>query len=209
MIDRVIGLVGLALAFVALVAPYRYPKIPRLVSDLGIAAGCIIIGLVLSPLVFKADGPAPAPSPQEERKPELHVSFSGADIFLTREPDYTGVALDTKVWNTGAPSVATDWSFIITPQGKLPVLGKLSEIPENLRLAGRQSDVIHSTDSLVDKTKTNPISEIPIEGKLLFYADINLQVAKDPTTKWEILVKDIYGQSSSHSKMVGDLLRLR
>jgi hypothetical protein len=70
--------------------------------------------------------------PAEPPKPELRLSMSGANVFTPDALDVrsrlTGVALDVKVWNTGAPSVATDWTLAVIPQGKTPVLGQLTEI---------------------------------------------------------------------------------
>ncbi len=48
--------------------------------------------------------------------------MSGGNVFNPDAPDLrnrlTGIALNLKVWNTGAPCVATDWTLAVIAQGK-------------------------------------------------------------------------------------------
>lgn len=47
MVDKIIGLVGLALALFGIFAPMKWPAMPSWITDLGVATGCLLFGLAL------------------------------------------------------------------------------------------------------------------------------------------------------------------
>lgn len=49
MTDRAIGLIGLAITIFALIAPYRWPKVHRAITDIGLIAGTIIAVIAFEP----------------------------------------------------------------------------------------------------------------------------------------------------------------
>jgi hypothetical protein len=49
MSDHAIGLIGLALAVISIIAPFRWPNMHRLVTDLGLIAGTLLFALALFP----------------------------------------------------------------------------------------------------------------------------------------------------------------
>lgn len=53
MIDRWMTVAGLALAVFFGFGQYRWPKVPKWVTDIGIVAGGILIGINIAPLIWK------------------------------------------------------------------------------------------------------------------------------------------------------------
>lgn len=138
----------------------------------------------------------PAPS-----KPALRIAMAGGNVFVPEAPGlndrFTGIAIETRLWNTGKPSVATSWSLVVVPQGHIPVVGQLTKIPETLRLGGEfNSTIIRASDALDVKALTTPASEIPMQGTLLFYLEMPKNLVVDKGTRLELSVKDIYGQET-------------
>jgi hypothetical protein len=66
--------------------------------------------------------------------------------------------------------------------------------------------VIHATESLEQKTARDEIPSTPIEGILLFYAELPKASVIDAHTRWELSVTDIYGAQTTVVKVVGDML---
>jgi len=154
---------------------------------------------------------APREVESRTQRPELKLSISGGNVFLPDAPDLhnkvTGIALNAKVWNTGGPSVATEWNLFIIPQGATPLRAQLTKIPEHLKVGGAfNSLVIYASDALDAKTSQTQISSMPIEGVLLFYLPIPKVVIQAPSTRWELSVKDIYGNETRFNQLVGDWL---
>ena len=52
MIDRMLALVGLLLAIGAIVAQYRFPKIPKFVTDFLVLGGGVLVGIMIAPVVW-------------------------------------------------------------------------------------------------------------------------------------------------------------
>lgn len=143
------------------------------------------------------------------QRPELRLNMVGGSVFRPNMPDQqnlrTGITLDATVWNTGAPSVATAWSLVVIPVGQMPVLGQLTKMADQIRAQGSiNSDVIRASDALDAKTKKDPIGDIPIDGKLLFYIPLSQQIVLAPTTVLELSVKDIYGAETTVRQVMGD-----
>jgi hypothetical protein len=211
MIDRAIGVLGLALAFIFgvwSIAPTRFPALPMWVIRTGISIGIFLVGLAAGLLISNQRSDS---KPQSTLPPNLMLSMLGGNVF---EPDakdmhnrLTGIGINAKIWNTGAPSVATEWSLSVIPEKATPVIAQLTKIPETLRLSGSiNSAVIRSSESLEDKTKTAPVQATPVEGTLLFYAPIKREMVLAPSTRLELIVKDIEGKETKITKVMGDWL---
>lgn len=141
-------------------------------------------------------------------KPELRLAMSGGNIFTLVAPGlrgpHTGILLNAKVWNVGKPSVATTWALLVFAQDKTPVIAQHGHIPDQLILSGKFSNrVIRASDALDEKTKTTPITEIPIEGILLFYVPLSKSIVLEQTTKLVLSVKDINEFESITEQVVG------
>jgi hypothetical protein len=68
------------------------------------------------------------------------------------------------------------------------------------------SAVIRSSESLPEKTKVTPISNAPVEGKLLFYVPMKLEIVRAASTRLELMIKDMYGTETRVTKLMGDWL---
>jgi hypothetical protein len=134
MIDRAIGLFGLALCLIVglyAFAPEGWPKMPSWITIIGIGLGILLFGVGIGLVV------ADYRSPVEPQKPDLHLAMSGGNVFIPdKMPGITGIGLDARVWNTGAPSVVIDWKFRIIPNGKEAVLAQLTKMPNVLTASG-------------------------------------------------------------------------
>ena len=158
------------------------------------------------------NGPAGRGGAEGGSGPALRVSISGANVFAPDAKDVhnrlTGIALNARIWNTGIPSVATEWSLVVVPQNMTPVIAQLTSIPETLQLTGPISTaVIHAADALDTKTLTTPIGAIPVEGVLLFYVPLEREIVINPSTKLELTVKDIYSSETKAIQIIGEWLR--
>jgi len=135
----------------------------------------------------------------------------GGNVFVPDGPGtkgLTGIAIDAKVWNTGGPSVATDWALFVIPKGVAPVVGQLTKMPDTLRLAGPiNSSVITAAESLDAKTASTPVGNIPVAGRLLFYVPLSRDIVLAPTTQLRVDVFDIYKKGTTTSKLMGEWLR--
>jgi hypothetical protein len=149
---------------------------------------------------------------QSVPKPELRLVMLGANVFVPDAPDLkgqlTGIALDARIWNTGAPSVATSWSLVIIPKNGGLVPTQFTKIPPKLTVKGPVvGAVIKASDALDEKTNANPISTVPVDGTLLFYVKLPQNVVKDLDTRWELTVEDIYGKPTTVAKTLADWLQ--
>lgn len=147
-----------------------------------------------------------APSP---RHSDIMLSMLGGNIFIPNAPGavghLTGIGLNVKIWNIGAPSVVTEWSLFVIPKNEIPVIAQLTEMPESLRVGGiNNSAVIRSQDSLESKTKITPVETTPIEGTLLFYVPLQQEIVLMPSTRLELIAKDINGKETKSTKTIGD-----
>ena len=138
-------------------------------------------------------------------KPSLKLLMLGANIFV-RDDGATGIAVQTRVWNVGAPSFAADWTLAIIPNYRVseqPAIAHFSKMPESLQLSG-QANVIRATESLERNTANTQITNEPKEGYLLFYVRMPKDVVQSPTTRWELTVKDAFDTESITSRTIGD-----
>ena len=82
-------------------------------------------------------------------KPELHLTISGGNVFIPTEmPTWTGIGLDVRIWNTGSPSVVTEWTMKITANGGSSVRAQLTAMPNVLNGSGPDlSPIFHPVGS--------------------------------------------------------------
>jgi hypothetical protein len=147
-----------------------------------------------------------------ETEPKMMLLMSGGNVCVPDAPDgrdrLTVIQITAQVWNVGSPGVATEWSLMIVPQGTLPVVAQLTEIPELLRASGLiNSTVIHGSNALDKRTKANPVRDQIVEGPLLFYVSLPTSVVTDPRTRLELTVKDILWRPTTKSQVTGDRLQ--
>jgi hypothetical protein len=176
----------------------------------GIIGAIVSIGLVIAFgwVRSKQDAAEHAASPvaTEEpaaplaKVPQLRLTVFGGNIFTPNASDVrsrlTGMGLTVQIWNTGSPSVATEWSLVVTPQGKGPVVAQLTKIPEQLIATGKiNSSVLRSSDDLSVIAASREIRSIPINGTLLFYVALDQATVLNPTTQIRLAVRDIYTES--------------
>ena len=214
MIDRIIGICGLALAILGLITQYRWPKVPRWMTDAGLAIGCILIGVVVSPVLVirtESEKQPQAAALSTPLKPEIRFTVPGGAIFtpdaLDWRNEYTGIVLDIHAWNTGQPSIVTEWSLVVIPTGKIPMIAQNTIMPEMMRAAGpTNSMVIKGAESFIDHTKATPIGSVPVDGKLLFYVKLRGEIVKDADTIFELSLRDAYGTESIRRQRIGDWL---
>jgi hypothetical protein len=206
MLDRAIGIVGISLALIFglwSLAPETSPKPPTWAFLLGIWFGALLIGLAIGLLIGDRRRLL------RPEAPDFRLSIEGANVFDSDATDmrdrYSGIALNVTIWNTGAASRAMDWNLFVVPQGIEPVLAQFAQIPEVLRLGGQyNSVVIRRSEALDLKTKNTPLETAPVEGVLLFYVPLKKEMVQAPTTRWELVVKDMYGKESKVTRLIGD-----
>jgi hypothetical protein len=149
-----------------------------------------------------------SPSVERNLKPDLKISLLGGHVFVPDNPHInplTGIALDTRVWNVGAPSVATEWRLIVIPAGHMPVIGKYTEMAGDIRASGeRDSAVIRVSDALHAKTNLEPISETPLSGVLVFFVNLDKATVLREDTILELSVHDIFGKETVRRQRMGD-----
>ncbi len=212
MLDRAIGIFGIALAIIFGVwslAPEGWPKFPLWAMYTGIGTGIFFAGVSTGLIAAHLRGSSTIVS---NVKPDIKLAMVGANVF---EPDMasvhgmTGIALNAKIWNTGSPSVATDWSLFVLTKNTPPIRAQLTGIPDSLRVGGPvNSIVIRSSDSLEEKTKLIDLTQIPVYGYLLFYVKMKRQVVLSQGTIFELCVKDIFGKETKIEQRMSDWLQL-
>jgi hypothetical protein len=144
-------------------------------------------------------------------KPQLHLTAQGANLFTPDAPDIrdilSGIVLDAMIWNTGAPSIAVDWSLIIRiPNGD--IVAQLTAFPEKLTLnrSSHGQTIFTSADELDLKTIKETVGPVATSGRLLFYARVSLEELKNPSTQLILSVKDALGTATTVTKKIGDWL---
>ncbi len=209
MLDRAIAIFGLALALIIglwTFAPEGWPKIPPWITASGIGLGILLLGFGAGLIVadLRNDDPTKASS-----KPEFHIALSGANVFIPDlMPDVTGIAIDARIWNTGAPSIVTKWSMKIIPNGAPPVVAQLTAMPNVLTAIGPfNSTKLLASNSLEIKVRETQVSLTPISGVLLFYVSLPKTLVQANETNWEITAEDIYGKETKVVQLVGDWLQ--
>ncbi len=114
MFDRTIGLIGLALTIIALVAPYRWPKMHRTVVDLGLFAGAALLVAAfqplwaplfyppLTPLVEAPLPPAPPPDPSlpkdQQQIQSLKAQLASVQNEFARTKDLLAIEQAVQGW---------------------------------------------------------------------------------------------------------------
>ncbi|HEX3573878.1 MAG TPA: hypothetical protein VHU42_04680 [Rhodopila sp.] len=143
--------------------------------------------------------------------PKLMLAMSGGNVFVPEAPDVrdrlTGIHLDVQIWNVGLPSIATEWSLVVIPQGQLPVVAQLARMPELLRAGGPYSSVVlRGSEALDARTRADPVTENITDGPLLFYVPLPKIIVMDPNTRLELTIKDVNGVGKTATKIIGEWL---
>jgi len=173
---------------------------PSWVTLSGIAIGLVLFGVGLGLVIADQRGWG------EPARPELHVKLLGANVFIPDQwPSVTGIGLQTRVWNTGALSIVTDWTLKVIPNGKQAVVAQLTEMPNVLTATGEISTgILRAEDSLEKKTRTAQVGITPVDGTLLFYIPLPRDVVRANDTTWELTAKDIYEKETAVSQLLGN-----
>ncbi len=141
---------------------------------------------------------------------ELRLSMLGGNIFIpdnVNEQILTGIALNVRVWNTGAPSFVSSWSLMVIPHGEIPILAQLIRMPELLRVNGMHNNaVIRAIDALDLKVNTTSVGTTPVEGTLLFYVKLSQKIVLDNDTRLELIATDMYEKETRKVQRIGDWL---
>ncbi len=141
----------------------------------------------------------------EETKPtNIGLLMTGLNIFHIDNSNLSGILIDTKIWNTGTPCAIIEWILRITPKEQSTQKAHYRNIPETFTLSGNPTITIHSSESLEYKISTNEINNTPIEGKLYFCTKLTLETVTNPSTIFNLSVKDITGNYYHQSKSIKD-----
>lgn len=125
-------------------------------------------------------------------EPELHILMTGGDVFVVG-PETTGIRLNTRIWNTGAPSVATSWSLVIFPPGPtVPVRTQFVTIDHTYRMP--DGFEFGPSDSLDAATLKAPVTSVPTTGSVLFMAPLPRDIVN--RSRMKLIVKDIHEHQS-------------
>jgi hypothetical protein len=148
---------------------------------------------------------------QEEQPTNFKLSLRGGNVFVAGiDPRFTGLVLDVEIRNAGKASIATDWKLSITVPGETPISAQLTEPPPHLSLSGEHGTVIFSRSdfSLEKEAKSKPIEygSPPLEGKLLFYVELQEDKLANRDTILELRVSDLAGNVFSTTQRYGDWL---
>ncbi|GEM_PF-3969495 len=141
----------------------------------------------------------------EISRPQLRLIVQGANIFqLDQKPTWTGIMVHARIWNTGAPSVVTEWSMAIIPNGAPAVAAQFTKFPVELVVSGAAgSRKFTQTDSLDMKTDATLVNDVPVSGSLFFIVEMPKEVVQAMNTTWIISAKDIHQQETSVTQLVG------
>ena len=207
MLDRYVGIAGLVLAILSLIAPYRWPKVPTSITTAGLYIAILLVGAAIGSFLthrYGADQEKETPA-----RPEFHLAMMGGNVFVpSKAPLLTGIAIDARIWNTGASSIATGWSLQITPNGGMPVKAQLTAAPNRLTATGEFNNFQMSSDEVLDiRTLQTAVGNAPVSGKLLFYVALAKPLVQAADTRWTLKVKDVYEQETTTSNIVGDWLQ--
>lgn len=137
---------------------------------------------------------------------DVHLTMDGGNIFRPdQRPASTGIALRTRVWNTGAPTWPTSWSLTIIRPGEPRRVAQHSDWNGHLVLGG--NTVIPSSDKLVEKLKDLPIAQKPIEGTLLFYIDMPQDQVLDSATTFDLEMTDSHNRIATFTQRLADWMK--
>jgi hypothetical protein len=185
---------------------YQVPLGPSALFVLGCAAMLVAAGWYKD--ILSAESKSGQTSSMAGR-PEIHLSMLGGDVFIPDgEPTLTGIAVQARVWNTGAPSAVIDWSLAIIPHNEQPVFAQFTKIPETLIARGpKNSAILHASDSLDAKTSSTQVDKMPLLGALLFYVALPKSIVQAHDTRWSLSARDIYGKEVRVSQLMGEWLQ--
>jgi hypothetical protein len=182
---------------------WQFVSICILIAGLGIS-----VGLALK--VPPHNAMATQTEPMTSRSPQFKLLFlDSGNVFMYSPPGLrnaiTGITLDAKIWNIGAPSIVSNWTITVAPaDGGDPVGGQSIPIKRLMHLNGRYSTAtITPSSSLAAKTEFAKVGQTPIEGTLLFYVPLSQKSVLN--SKITLTAKDLYGNPYSTTVYMRDL----
>lgn len=137
-------------------------------------------------------------------KPNVRLLLRGGNIWATSQQGETGtgLALDARIWNIGAPTAIVKWRLEIIPRD-VAFSCDLTAIPERIELDGPVKAVILGSESLDKRLNVQLLGIAPFEGKLLFYTDLPQATVQAPTTRLKLIAEDIYETQYSAEQLLG------
>ena len=176
MSDHALGILGLALAVVAIIAPYRWPQMHRILTDLGLATGTAIMMVAFQPNWQPYIGVASAP-PQAAVETEAKASVQSkalakemtglrSELAAAQETlksaqeelakTKKALALKDMIIAWGATPPKTFWMTINTEQ-----LNQYKDLVKLMLIVRAQySDVDRMTDTDIGKRRLIPLSQV-------------------------------------------------
>jgi hypothetical protein len=135
MSDHAIGLIGLALALISIIAPFRWPKMHRIITDLGLMAGSVLLTLALLPY-FE---PKLVPAIEQARVAPSHE---------TKAPAQPRSAADQKEIDALQTQLASVKAQLATDEKKLQAEYATERRPYDCMDGGHLIDVFNSVRTL-------------------------------------------------------------
>ena len=144
-------------------------------------------------------------------RPELRVKMLGGSVFIPNSPpNTTGINLSVRVWNTGSESPITEWRLFVVPKGAAPVLAQYTDMHNDIKGQGKNtSEVMRRSDFIGERTTKEPVGASVITGTVLFLVNLPQAVVVNPTTRYELSIKDIYEAESSTTQLIGEWQQLK
>lgn len=145
-----------------------------------------------------------------ERQPAFVINMLGGNVFeLDEPPGWSGVRIEARIWNTGAPSFASGWQLQVTPRGGEPLSAEpMSPRRVTIRNPAPQPPlIIEETALQLERLtqSTNLTSDaVPVQSGLLFFVGLPKYAVLDPDTVWRLSVRDRNGREFSVTQRVGD-----
>jgi hypothetical protein len=157
-------------------------------------------------------GKTASAEPQGKHRPKLMLAMTGVNVALTdtgsEHERLTGMGINVKLWNAGAPSVATEWLLYVTPEGAASQFAQLVPGKEPIRTDGPiGSFLLRVPETFEVKTKSKPIQSTPIEGTLFFNVAMKRETVLAPTTRLDLIVKDADGKETKATKYMAEWLQ--
>jgi hypothetical protein len=182
-------------------------RLPKLSQILITALIMVILGVLFFWLAGKMGEKYITPN-----APNFKITLLGGNVFVPdQDPSLTGLALEARIRNAGAPSIATDWKLIVTVHKEKPITAQLTKPPDHLTLSGKAGKIVLSESDFsleyLAVNKALKTGDSPIGGFILFYIHIPRSKVIAPDTILELFVSDYSGRTFSEKQKMGDWLQ--
>ena len=137
------------------------------------------------------------------------ISLLGGNVFIPdSNKNFTGIALEVQIRNSGQPSIAIDWKLNIIRNGQ-PYPAQFAKPPPKLTLQGEKTGRIivrRSNLQLPELAAMKPLrlEDTPIQGGILFYIRMPQADILAAETILELSVEDITGKRFFTRQKIGD-----